>query len=218
MPRRIFVNIKVRQEEENDFNSVEELTREAFWNLYKPGCDEHYLVHTMRSHADFIDDLDFVAEIDGRIVGSIMYTKSYVENENGQRLETATFGPLCVHPKFQRMGIGTRLIEHTKRLVIQRGFPAIIILGDPHNYCKHGFKTGKDFSVGTLDGKFPLGLLVLELRKGIFNDHNWKFKESGAYEVNQDKVDEYDERFNVKEKAHAYSQELFSMMIRSYVE
>jgi len=212
------VDIKIRLEEEKDFNKVEELTREAFWNLYRPGCDEHYLVHTMRKHADFIDDLDCVAEIGGQIVGSIMYTKSHIENEDNERIETATFGPLCVHPKFQRMGIGTKLIEHTKGLVIHKGYPAIIILGDPHNYCKHGFKTGKDFNVSTNDGKYPLGLLVLELKNGVFDNHKWKFKESDAYGIDQDKVDEYDQKFSIKNKSHEYSQELFSMLIRSFVE
>jgi len=212
------VTIKIRKEAENDYCQVEELTREAFWNLYKPGCDEHYLVHTLRGKPDFIKDLDYVAVIDKQIVGSIIYTKSSVVDENNDLLETATFGPFCVHPEYQRTGIGTKLFEHTKDLVIKKGFPAIIILGDPHNYCKHGFKTGKDFNISTMEGKYPLGLLVLELKKGVFQNHKWKFKESAAYEIDIEKVDDYDKRFPVKEKAYAYSQELFSMMIRSFVE
>jgi len=143
--RRSFVTITIRQEVENDHYKVEELTREAFWNLYKPGCDEHYLLHTLRSKPDFIQDLDYVAEIDEQIVGSIIYTRSYIVNENNDIMKTVTFGPICVHPKYQRSGIGTKLIEYTKDLVVKKGFP-------------------------------------------------------------------------VKEKAYAYSQELFSMMIRSFVE
>jgi predicted N-acetyltransferase YhbS len=212
------VTITIRQEVENDHYKVEELTREAFWNLYKPGCDEHYLLHTLRSKPDFIQDLDYVAEIDEQIVGSIIYTRSYIVNENNDIMKTVTFGPICVHPKYQRSGIGTKLIEYTKDLVVKKGFPAIIILGDPHNYCKHGFKTGKDYNIGTMEGKYPLGLLVLELKKGVFQNHRWKFKESNAYEIDIEKIEDYDKRFPVKEKAYAYSQELFSMMIRSFVE
>ncbi len=212
------MTIKIRKEAENDYYQVEKLTREAFWNLYKPGCDEHYLVHTLRSKPDFIKDLDYIALIDEQIVGSIIYTKSSVVNENNEILETATFGPFCVHPEHQRNGIGTTLLEYTKDLVVKMGFPAIIIMGDPHNYCKHGFKTGKDYSISTMEGKYPLGLLVLELKKGVFQNHKWKFKESAAYEIDIEKVDDYDKRFPVKEKALAYSQELFSMMIRSFVE
>lgn len=212
------MNVLIRIEEEGDHSRVEELARESFWNLYRPGCDEHYVVHTMRAHPDFIKDLDYVAEIEGIIVGSIMYTKSHIFNENNEKIETATFGPLCVHPEFQRKGIGTRLIEYTKNLVQEKQYPAIIILGDPHNYCKHGFLNGKDYNVSTIDGKYPLGLLVLELQKGVFDNHRWRFKESNVYEIDQNNVDEYDKRFPVKEKKHTYTQDIFSILIRSFLE
>ena len=75
----------IRRETEKDYRAVEELTREAFWNVYKPGADEHYFVHQMRSHPDFLPELAFVAEVDGRIVGSIMYTKAWLEDEEGKR-------------------------------------------------------------------------------------------------------------------------------------
>ena len=103
-------------------------------------------------------------------------------------------------------------------VVIEKGYPAIIILGDPHNYCKHGFKTGKDFNISTMDGKYPSGLLVLELKKGVFNGHKWKFKESDSYEVNMEEVELFDKKFPLKNKEYKYSQDLFSIMIRSYVE
>ncbi len=212
------MHVTIRQEEERDFARVEALTREAFWNLYRPGCDEHYLVHVMKGHPDCIAELHHVAEIDGTIVGSIRYTKSHVINENDEMVETVTFGPLCVHPDHQRTGIGTRLIEHTKKLVMQRNYPAIIIFGDPHNYCKHGFRNGKDCRISTMDGKHPLGLLVLELRKGIFDDHDWKYKGSSVYEFDEDEAVAYDQTLPYKQKNTAYSQELFSMLIRSFVE
>jgi putative acetyltransferase len=212
------IDYLIRRECEADYQTIEHLTREAFWNLYVPGCDEHFLVHTMRSHPDYLHDMAFVAEFEGTIIGSIMYTKSTVENELGERLETATFGPLCVAPHYQRMGIGTALIEHTRRIAMEKGFPAILILGDPHNYCKHGFKSCKDFNVRTKEGKYPLGLMVLELKEGAFKDHSWTFKESDAYELNKEAVEEYDRRFPYKEKKHHYSQELFSMLVRAVVE
>ncbi len=212
------MTVEIRLEEPTDYREVEELTREAFWNLYRPGCDEHYTAHVMRAHPDFMPELTHVAELDGEIVGSIMYTRSYVTNENGERLETATFGPLCVHPRLQREGIGTMLIEHTKALAIQMGFAAIIILGDPHNYCKHGFHTGRDLNISASDGRYPLGLLVLELKRGAFAEHQWKFQESSAYEMDLEKAEEFDKNFPAKQKAYGYSQELFSMMVRSFVE
>jgi len=212
------LEIIIRREEEKDYHFVEELNREAFWNLHVPGCDEHYLTNKMRNHPDFIRDMAFVAEVNEKIVGSIMYTKSSVENEIMMKLETLTFGPLCVLPEYQRKGIGTALINHTKNIAVQKGCPAIIILGDPHNYCKHGFKCCKDYKISWQDNKYPLGLLILELEKGIFNNHSWKFNESSVYTINKNEAEEYDKRFGFKEKKYQYSQELFSMMCRAYIE
>ena len=93
--KEIRMNITIRNEMEKDFREVEELTRETFWNLYFPGCNEHYLVHKMRNHPDFLNELDFVAEYDGKIVGNIMYTKAWLIYENSQEMEIVSFGPEC---------------------------------------------------------------------------------------------------------------------------
>jgi len=207
----------VRLENWNDFYEVENLTREAFWNLYFPGCDEHYLCHIIRDHPDFIKDLDYVIEIDNKIVGSIIYTKSQLIGEKNEIVEIVSFGPLCVHPEYQRKGIGTKLIEKTKKLVDDKNIPAIVIYGDPHNYCKHGFKNGIDYNVSNMDGEFPLGLLVLEIQKGFFGGKKWKIKQSDVFSFDSSKVDEFDKKFKEKEKAVKYSQELFKMQIRAYL-
>lgn len=213
------MKITIRPETEADHLPVEVLTREAFWNLYRPGCDEHYTTHMIHGHEDFLPDLTFVAEVDGQIVGSIMYTRSWVINELGEKVETATFGPLCVHPAWQRRGIGSALIGQSRAMAAQKGYPAILILGDPHNYCKHGFKTGKDVGVSALDGRYPLGLLVMELRPGFFaSHHQWKLQTSGVYEFDPAEVDAYDARFPPKETKHQYSQDLFAMLVRAVVE
>lgn len=213
------LKIAIRNENEADRRAVEVLTREAFWNLYRPGCDEHYTTHRIRGHEDFLPDLTFIAEVDGRIVGSIIYTRSWVINDPGEKVETATFGPLCVHPDLQRQGIGSSLIGHTRALAAEKGYPAILILGDPHNYCKHGFKTGKDLGVSMPDGRYPLGLLVLELRQGFFaSSRQWSFQTSDVYEFDAAEAEAYDARFPPKEKKHQYSQDLFAMLVRAVVE
>ena len=204
-------------ETEKDYRHVEELTREAFWNLYVPGCDEHYLSHILRDHEDFIKELDYVAEIDGVIVGSIMYTHSWLISDT-ETVNVLTFGPLCVHPDYQRKGIGTALIEKTKAIAIEMGIPAIIIYGDPHNYCKHGFKNGIDYQVSTMDGEYPLGLLVLELQQGFFGNKKWKIKQSDVFAFDQSKVEEFDKGFPDKEKKYQYSQEFFKMNIRAFLK
>ena len=103
----------IRLEAEKDYRIVENLTREAFWNQYVPGCDEHYLVHMMRAHEDFIPELDFVLTLDGEIIGSIMYTRSKLVDENGNEKQILTFGPVSILPKYQRQGYGKMLIEHS---------------------------------------------------------------------------------------------------------
>lgn len=106
-------DVIIRRETESDYRAVEELTRKAFWNVYKPGANEHYFVHMMRSHPDFIPELAFVLEKDGKIIGNIMYTKAWLEDEAGERREILSFGPLCVAPEYQRQKLGKMLIEHS---------------------------------------------------------------------------------------------------------
>jgi len=101
------MNLSIRQETKNDYRAVENLTREAFWNLYVPGCNEHYLVHVMREHPDFVPELDFVAVLDDKIVGNIMYTRSSITDESDHRMEILTFGPVSVLPAYQKRGIGS---------------------------------------------------------------------------------------------------------------
>lgn len=212
------MKLSIRLENEQDYFKVEELTRDAFWNLYVPGCDEHYLCHILRDHKDFIKELDYVAEIDGNIVGSIMYTKSMLVGEDQEKIEIVSFGPLCVHPDYQRKGIGTALIEKTKEIVMKRNIPTIVIYGDPHNYCKHEFKNGIDYNVSNMDGEFPLGLLVLETQPGFFGNRKWKIIQSEVYNFDNSQVDKFDKIFKEKEKKVKYSQELFKMQIRAYLK
>lgn len=212
------MNIVIRRETESDYRIVEELTREAFWNLYGPGCDEHYTAHILRDHPDFIADMDYVAEVDNKIVGNIMYTTSYVIDENDNKIDTLTFGPLCVLPKYQRKGIGTSLINYTKELALKKKSKAIIILGDPHNYCKHGFKSSRDYMISNSEGKYPYGQLVLELEKGFFEGKKWKFYFSPVYDIDEKAVVEFDKKFPKKKKEFKPSQELFSIAVRAYLE
>lgn len=212
------MNIVIRNEREEDFRQVEEITREAFWNLYVPGCDEHYLAHQMRTHPDFIKELDFVAETDGKIIGSIMYSKSQLICDSGEKKEIVSFGPLCVHPDYQRQGIGTKLINHTVNILRAKGVEAIAIYGSPYNYCKHGFKNGKDFNISDMNGNFPYGLLVLELKKGAFDHKKWKCRQSNLFNIDQIEAELFDRSFPDKEKEYRYSQEIFSISIRSFLK
>lgn len=207
----------IRLETGDDYLEVEKVTREAFWNLYMPGCDEHYLSHILRDHRDFIKELDYVAEVEGKIVASIMYSKSFLIGDDDEKVEIVSFGPLCVLPEYQRKGIGSELIERTRQKVMDMGIPAIVIYGDPHNYCKHGFKNGIDYRVSDMNGEYPLGLLVLELQPGFFGKKGWKAGQSDVFEFNHEDAVAFDTKFEEKEKKLQYSQELFKIQIRSFL-
>lgn len=105
--------INIRNEKEIDYRNVEEITGKAFYNVYVPGCDEHYLVHIMRSHEDFIPELDFVIEDDTNIIGNIMYTKAKLVDENEKEKIFLPFVPLSILPEYQRKGYGKMLMEHS---------------------------------------------------------------------------------------------------------
>ncbi|MEJ6952419.1 GNAT family N-acetyltransferase [Natronospora cellulosivora (SeqCode)] len=212
------MNISIRNEVESDYRKVEELTREAFWNLYVPGCDEHYLVHKMRTHPDFIKELDFVAIHDGEIIGNIMFTKSFIVDEANTKLDTLTFGPIGVLPEYQRKGVGTALINHSIKIALEHNYKVVIIEGHPHNYCKHGFKVSKDYNISNPEGKYPYSLLVLELEKGFIGEDNWKYHSSDVYKIDSEGLEEYDKQFPFKEKEYKYSQYEFLLSCRAYVE
>ena len=125
--------IKIRPIEVRDYPEVITLTREAFWNLHTPGCNEHFLVDKMKNHPNLVPELCFVAEMNDRIVGNIMYTRSKVVASDKTIIDTLTFGPLSVLPSMQRKGIGSRLVKHTLSLIDREKFPAIIIFGNPSN-------------------------------------------------------------------------------------
>ncbi len=211
------MEITLRNETASDYRRVEHVTREAFWNLYVPGCSEHYMAHVIRNHPDFIPDLDYVACIDNQIVGNIMYTKSWVVDETGKTVETLSFGPVSVLPEYQRKGIGSALIQHTVSIARARGYPAIIIFGSPSNYCKHGFKSCRDYNLTTTEGRYPYGMLVLELQEGFFKNHSWKFHESAAFNVEPEQVEAFDRQFEPKEKGYRYTQDEFKIECRAYV-
>ncbi|MBE6570267.1 MAG: N-acetyltransferase [Ruminococcaceae bacterium] len=210
----------IRLETEKDYREVENLTREAFWNVYKPGADEHYYVHMMRSHPDFIPELAFVAETDGRIVGNIMYTKAWLEDEYGVRREIVSFGPLCVSPEYQRQKIGKALIEHSFAAAREMGYDVIVIFGNPGNYVSRGFVSCRKKNVSFIaDGNFPTALLVCELIPDVLGGRKWMYIPSTAADCCEDSaaVEAFDAGFPPKEKSFAPSQEEFYIYSHSSV-
>jgi len=210
------MEIALRLENEKDFRIVEELTREAFWNIHVPGADEHLLIHNLRQTKEFIQNLDFVAIADQKIVGNIVYVKAKIID--GEKEYTVlTFGPVSVLPEYQNKGIGAKLINHTIQLSKEMGYKAIIIYGDPEYYKRFGFKVSKEYNITNMEGKYPAALLVLELFTNALNGINGKFNEGKIYEIDDKELEEFEKRFAEKEKQKTKTQERFNELSGKYL-
>jgi len=192
-------NILLRKETVSDYEAVENITREAFWNQHVPGCDEHYLVHIMRNAKAFIKELDFVAVVDGTIVGNIMYTKSKVVDDKDVKHQVITFGPVSVLPSHQCKGIGHMLIEHTMKLAKELGYNAIITYGDPDYYKKYGFNGAKSYDIGTADNLYADPLIAVELYDGALDNISGRFFEDEVFNIDEAAVKEFDSKYPPKE-------------------
>ncbi len=192
-------DVILRNENVLDYRTVEDLTREAFWNYHVPGCDEHYLLHIMRKANSFIPELDFVAEVNGKIVGNIVYTKAKIVDDNGDHHNVISFGPISVLPAFQGKGIGSLLIEHTKTVAKELGYTAILIYGDPDYYSKFGFIASENYKIGTSDNMYAVPLQALELCPGALSNICGLFLEDEIYEIDKIAANEFDKTFSPKE-------------------
>ena len=210
------MEITLRPEEEKDFSAVENLTREAFWNVYCPGADEHLLVHNLRKTDAFIKELDFAALDNDKIIGNIMYAKAAIKN-NDLEYTVLTFGPVSVLPEYQNKGIGGKLINRTIELSKEMGYKAIIIYGDPEYYKRFGFKESKEYKITNKDKKFPAALLVLELYPKALNGIEGIFDEGKAYEIDKNEAEEFDKKFIAKEKDYSKSQDRFKELSNKYL-
>jgi len=205
------LDVIIRNEREGDYRAVEGVVREAFWNLYVPGCTEHFIVHNLRKSGDFIPELDFVAEKKGQIVGQIVYSRGVIRDKEGGEYKVISFGPVSVLPAFQKQGIGSSLITHTINLARDMGFLAICIYGDPRYYNRFGFRCGEKYEVKTEDDKYAVALLVLELKQGSLGTGG-RFIESLSLPFDPGKFAEYDASFPFKEKIETDSQQEFKLL------
>lgn len=194
------MNLIIRQENAADYDAVETLTREAFWDIYQPGCDEHLLAHKLRKETAFIPELDFVGELDGRLVGNIMYSKAIITDETGTDYEVITFGPLSVLPLHQRSGIGSALIKHTMKLAEELGYKAVVIYGNPAYYHRFGFANAAKFHISTGDGENFEAFMVKELVAGALHKITGRYQECPAFQIDKAEVAAFDQKFPYKEK------------------
>lgn len=207
----------IRNEKPEDYRIVEEMIKEAFWNLSEPGCNEHYFAHQVRKSEDFIPELDFVLEEDGKIIGHIIYVKAKLVADDGTEKEILSFGPFTIHPDYQRRGYGRNLLYRSFEAAEKMGYDTIAIWGNPENYACYGFKNCKRYNVYIEEDAYPVALMVKLLNENALSDKCWKYVESTAHELDENGFEEFDRSFPQMEKGYKYTQELFYIYSRSNV-
>ena len=181
------MDIKLRIEQPSDYNETENVTREAFWNHFSPGCDEHYLLHIMRNHPKFVPELDIVAELNGKIVGNVVCLKCFIVADDGNQYEVLSLGPISVLPEYQQKGIGRKMIALPKERAFDMGFRAILLCGDPDYYLRQGFIPAETLGIRTEDNMY-----AIPNAKG-------RYIEDEIYQVDKSAANEFDKRFSPKE-------------------
>jgi predicted N-acetyltransferase YhbS len=195
------VSITLRLERPEDYRAVENLTREAFWKFMSPTCDEHYLVHLLRAVPAFLPELDFVAEMDGELVGHVMYSRAKVVDDGGKETEVLTFGPLSVLPTYWHCGVGSALMRHSIRGAKQMGYRAIVFYGHPDYYPRFGFRNAKAFGITTPNGKNFDALMAMPLYDGALDGVSGAFHEDPVFAMKSEKAEVFNRAFPHKQPA-----------------
>lgn len=203
----------IRREVAAEHHQVENLVREAFWNVYRPGCLEHYVLHCLRNDEAFIPELDLVMTIKENekevLIGQIMCMHAEIAMDNGDKLPIMTLGPIGIHPHFQRKGYGKVLLDHTLKETQKMGFGAVCIEGNIAFYGKSGFRCASDFGLRYHD--IPVGedapfFLCKELQSGYLNGVTGEYTPPQGYFVDEAACEQFDALFPPKEKCRLEGQ------------
>lgn len=196
-------NIIIRRETPADYAAVENLTREAFWNVYRPGCLEHYVVHVLRSDPAFVPELDLVMERDGQLIGHIMYMNAKIVADDGRDIPMMTFGPISIRPDLQRKGLGKQLLDYSMERARELGAGALCIEGNIDFYGKSGFVVAGTRGIryhGEPEQESVPYVLLKELRPGFLDGITGVYHTPQGYYVDEAAAEEFDKSFPPKEK------------------
>ena len=193
----------IRLEKKEDYRAVENLVRESFWNVYRPGCSEHYVIHVLREDPAFVKELDFVMEQDGRLIGQNMFMRTIIEADDGRVIDVLTMGPICITPELKRQGCGKALLDYSLEKAAELGFGAVLFEGNIDFYGKSGFDYAGKFGIRyhdlpeDADSSF---FLCKELITGFLDGITGVYQTPQGYYVSDEEVDEFDLDFPYKEK------------------
>jgi predicted N-acetyltransferase YhbS len=198
--------MNIRLEKTEDYREVEELTREAFWNVYRPGCTEHFVLNQYRNNLDFIPELDYVLEEDGKIIGHVMFSKAELVLDDGTRRPSWTFGPISIHPDYQRKGYGLKLLNHALGRARELGIGFLCMEGNIKFYKHAGFdlasKMGIHYHAEPRDAEVPY-FLAQELIPGWLGGIEATYCPPNGYfvaDAHPDAFAAYEATFPAKEK------------------
>ena len=195
--------IIIRLEKKEEHREVEELVREAFWNVYRPGCSEHWLLHVLRDDPDFVKELDLVMEMGGKLIGQNVFVRAAVEKDGGGSVPVLTMGPICVSPELKGMGYGRKLLNESLERAAALGYGAVLIEGSAGFYRGSGFRFARDFGIryhGLPEGADDSFFLCRELLPGYLDGVTGEYRTPEGYFVDEADVEEFDKSFPPKQK------------------
>ena len=196
-------NLNIRLENETEYREVENLVRESFWNVYRPGCLEHFVLHELRKDPDFVPELDLVLEKDGKNIGQNMFMRAVIQSDDDRKIPIMTMGPIGILPEFKRMGYGKYLLDHSLERAAELGCGALCFEGNIDFYGKSGFRPASEFGIryhGLPEGEDASFFLCRELIPGYLDGITGEYTPPKGYFVDEKAAEEIDKMFPPKEK------------------
>jgi len=195
--------ITFRLEEPKDYRLVENMVRESFWNVYRPGCLEHFVLHELRNNPDFVKELDFVMEKDGKIIGQNIFMRAHIKTDDERKIPVLAMGPICITPELKRRGYGKMLLDYTLEKAREMSFGAMCFEGNIDFYGKSGFTYASEFGIryhGLPEGADASFFLCKELIKGYLDGITGEYTPPAGYFVDEAAAEEFDKLFPPKKK------------------
>lgn len=193
----------IRPETKEDYRETENVVREAFWNVYRPGCLEHYVLHCLRNDKDFVPELDFVMEKDGRIIGQVIYMRAFINSDDGRKIPIMTMGPIGILPEYKRQGYGKALLDYSMEKAKEMGAGALCFEGNVDFYGKSGFVVASTKGIHYYDepreNEVPY-FLSKELKEGFLDGITGTYQTPRGYFVDEEEAERFDASFQPKQK------------------
>ena len=193
----------IRLERKEEYRNVENLVREAFWNVYRPGCLEHYVLNQLRDDEAFVPELDFVMEKSGQLIGQNMFMRANIKADDDREIPIMTMGPICIAPELKRKGYGKILLDYSLEKAAVLGCGAVCFEGNIDFYGKSGFTLASNFGIryhGLPEGEDASFFLCKELVPGYLNGITGEYATPRGYFVNEDEAEAFDKSFPYKKK------------------